>query len=214
VDEISKIQAVKTKSMEVGAQSSRSSQDSVPRVGSPALKSRTPSVARIEAPNGQPPGAMDYVYLKNVLLQFLEQKDKKHQMQLVPVLGMLLHFDRSVTAAIVSIWMRPNRVAERMSRNGCPPSPRNHNMKRGIARTETQMIRLQLDWMLLLYRVRLPHIDTGRGPIGAYGNRYIFDRYEDRCAQFRYRRKPVFGDYEVCETVLNRFYAPYAPCFR
>ena len=37
---------------------------------------------------------MDYVYLKNVLLQFLEQRDKKHQMQLVPVLGMLLHFDR------------------------------------------------------------------------------------------------------------------------
>lgn len=37
---------------------------------------------------------MDLVYLKNVLLQFLEQKDKKHQMQLVPVLGMLLHFDK------------------------------------------------------------------------------------------------------------------------
>ena len=39
-------------------------------------------------------GQMDYVYLKNVLLQFLEQKDKKHQMQLIPVLAMLLHFDR------------------------------------------------------------------------------------------------------------------------
>ena len=37
---------------------------------------------------------MDYVYLKNVLLQFLEQRDKKHQMQLIPVLGMLLHFDK------------------------------------------------------------------------------------------------------------------------
>jgi len=37
---------------------------------------------------------MDYVYLKNVLLQFLEQKDKKHQQQLIPVLGTLLHFDR------------------------------------------------------------------------------------------------------------------------
>ena len=37
---------------------------------------------------------MDFVYLKNVLLQFLEQKDKKHQMQLIPVLGMLLRFDR------------------------------------------------------------------------------------------------------------------------
>jgi chromosome segregation ATPase len=39
---------------------------------------------------------VDYVYLKNVLLQFMEQKDKKHQMSLVPVLGMLLHFDRYV----------------------------------------------------------------------------------------------------------------------
>ncbi|KAK3679328.1 Golgin imh1 [Recurvomyces mirabilis] len=38
--------------------------------------------------------SIDYVYLKNVLFQFLEQKEKKHQMQLVPVLGMLLHFDR------------------------------------------------------------------------------------------------------------------------
>jgi len=37
---------------------------------------------------------IDYVYLKNVLLQFMEQKDKKHQMQLVPVLGMLLQFDK------------------------------------------------------------------------------------------------------------------------
>lgn len=37
---------------------------------------------------------MDYVYLKNVLLQFLEQKDRKHQMQLIPVLAMLLKFDR------------------------------------------------------------------------------------------------------------------------
>ncbi|RMD45012.1 hypothetical protein DV735_g15, partial [Chaetothyriales sp. CBS 134920] len=37
---------------------------------------------------------IDFVYLKNVLLQFLEQKDKTHQKQLIPVLGMLLHFDR------------------------------------------------------------------------------------------------------------------------
>ena len=39
-------------------------------------------------------GGVDTNYLKNVLLQFMEQKDKKHQMQLVPVLGMLLHFDK------------------------------------------------------------------------------------------------------------------------
>jgi hypothetical protein len=37
---------------------------------------------------------MDYVYLKTVLLQFLEQRDKKLQAQLVPVLGKLLHFDK------------------------------------------------------------------------------------------------------------------------
>ena len=40
-------------------------------------------------------GNVDYVYLKNVLLQFLEQRDKNHQKQLIPVLGMLLRFDRS-----------------------------------------------------------------------------------------------------------------------
>lgn len=33
-------------------------------------------------------------YLKNVLLQFLEQRDKRLQLQLVPVLGMLLKFDK------------------------------------------------------------------------------------------------------------------------
>jgi hypothetical protein len=43
---------------------------------------------------GEANGQLDYVYLKNVLLQFLEQRDKKHQMQLVPVLGMLLKFDK------------------------------------------------------------------------------------------------------------------------
>ena len=32
-------------------------------------------------------------YLKNILLQFLE-KDKNMQMQLVPVLGMMLHFNK------------------------------------------------------------------------------------------------------------------------
>ncbi len=122
-DEISKFQTAKPRSMDAGAQSSRSSQDSVPRIGSPAPRSSTPSVARIEASNGQAQGAMDYVYLKNVLLQFLEQKDKKHQVQLIPVLGMLLHFDRSVIADTIFMWMTPNGVAERMSRNGCPPSP-------------------------------------------------------------------------------------------
>ncbi|KAK4695401.1 hypothetical protein P7C71_g2343, partial [Lecanoromycetidae sp. Uapishka_2] len=93
-DEISKIQTAKTKALDSEGQSSRSSLDTSSRLGSPAPKGRNGSAALIDAPNGKPPGAMDYVYLKNVLLQFLEQKDKKHQMQLVPVLGMLLHFDR------------------------------------------------------------------------------------------------------------------------
>ena len=92
-DEISKIQAAKAKAGPEGP-SSRTSIDSSPRVGSPAPSSRTGSATLTNAPNGQPPGTMDYVYLKNVLLQFLEQKDKKHQVQLIPVLGMLLHFDR------------------------------------------------------------------------------------------------------------------------
>lgn len=96
-DEIRSIQTAKTKAMDSETQSSRSSSDStVPRpgLGTPASKTRGGSTLLTDAPNGQAPGAMDYVYLKNVLLQFLEQKDKKHQMQLIPVLGMLLHFDR------------------------------------------------------------------------------------------------------------------------
>jgi len=93
-DEIHKVQTAKTKAMDSEGQSSRSSLDTPSRLGSPAPKNRNSSGALIDTPNGQPPGAMDYVYLKNVLLQFLEQKDKKHQVQLVPVLGMLLHFDR------------------------------------------------------------------------------------------------------------------------
>ena len=92
-DEISKIQTAKAKPGSEGP-STRTSMDSTPRVGSPAPSSRTGSAALPNAPNGQPQGTMDYVYLKNVLLQFLEQKDKKHQVQLIPVLGMLLHFDR------------------------------------------------------------------------------------------------------------------------
>ena len=93
-DEIGKIQTARTKSVDSSAPSSRSTPDSTPRLGSPVSKSRAPSAALMDAPNGQVPGAMDFVYLKNVLLQFLEQKDKKHQMQLVPVLGMLLNFDK------------------------------------------------------------------------------------------------------------------------
>jgi hypothetical protein len=48
----------------------------------------------MRASNGATSGSMDYVYLKTILLQFLEQRDKKLQAQLVPVLGKLLHFDK------------------------------------------------------------------------------------------------------------------------
>ena len=91
--EMGKMQLARTRIIDSEAQSSRSSFDSAAHLGSPG-KSRTPSAALLDAPNGPPPGTMDYVYLKNVLLQFLEQKDRKHQVQLIPVLGMLLHFDR------------------------------------------------------------------------------------------------------------------------
>ena len=102
-DEIRTIQTAKTKVAEPEAQSSRSSIDSdLPRarLGSPAPKSRAGSRALIVTPNGQGAAPIDFVYLKNVLLQFLEQKDKKHQQQLIPVLGMLLHFDRYELASL------------------------------------------------------------------------------------------------------------------
>ena len=79
-------------------QSSRSSMESS-RVTSPAPRIANGSTTNFGTPlatTGGPDAreAIDYVYLKNVLLQFLEQREKKHQMQLVPVLGMLLHFDK------------------------------------------------------------------------------------------------------------------------
>ncbi|BDD63968.1 hypothetical protein MAP00_008820 [Monascus purpureus] len=74
-----------------GNHSSRSSIDSSRRgVVSPPPASRNMSSS--ESLLGGP--SIDYIYLKNVLLQFLEQKDKRYQKQLIPVLGMLLHFDR------------------------------------------------------------------------------------------------------------------------
>ena len=95
-DEVKSIQA-RTKPQASQDQSVRSSIDSIrPQLrglNSPPMKagSHTPS-SSTDTVNGQAAPSKDY--LKNVLLQFLEQKDKKHQMQLVPVLGVLLHFDR------------------------------------------------------------------------------------------------------------------------
>ena len=90
------VQTAKAK-VDSGHTSPRSSLDSGPsraKVGSPGLRTQNGGSTRGDQANGQPLAVADYVYLKNVLLQFLEQKDKKHQMQLIPVLGMLLHFDR------------------------------------------------------------------------------------------------------------------------
>lgn len=85
--------------LDSGNQSSRSSIDSGPRRGglmSPGGhgQDRSRSRQRSETPSGPGAPSIDYIYLKNVLLQFLEQKDKNYQKQLIPVLGMLLHFDR------------------------------------------------------------------------------------------------------------------------
>ncbi|KAL8937369.1 MAG: hypothetical protein Q9216_004457 [Gyalolechia sp. 2 TL-2023] len=77
-DEIRTIQTAKTRGIDSEAHSSRSSTDSAPPR---ARLASTNEAARPATPN---PQAMDFVYLKNVLLQFLEQKDKNHQKQLIP----------------------------------------------------------------------------------------------------------------------------------
>ncbi|MCJ1356291.1 MAG: hypothetical protein MMC33_006285 [Icmadophila ericetorum] len=99
-EEARTIQASKSKVVESQSATPRSSLDSGPlfaKAGSPGPKPKNSSITPNDGPktpNGQSVGSIDYIYLKNILLQFLEQKDKKHQMQLIPVLGMLLHFDR------------------------------------------------------------------------------------------------------------------------
>ena len=95
-EELKALQAGKPRAFDPSIQSSRSSiesSQSPSRLGSPAPRTQRPSIAASSG-EGNQNAPLDYVYLKNVLLQFLEQKDKKHQMQLVPVLGMLLHFDK------------------------------------------------------------------------------------------------------------------------
>lgn len=97
IEELQTLHNLKGRRVDTPTTSSRSSIDAAPAKGSiasPSPTARAGSRASIETVNGKNPGSTDVVYLKNVLLQFLEQKDKKHQMQLIPVLGMLLHFDR------------------------------------------------------------------------------------------------------------------------
>jgi hypothetical protein len=84
-DEIRSIQTTKVKGFGSEAQSSRSSLESPPSHSEHASKRKDATSSGVNA--------MDYVYLKNVLLQFLEQKDKKLQQMLIPVLAQLLHFD-------------------------------------------------------------------------------------------------------------------------
>ena len=60
------------------------------------MKRRDPASIGGDVVKGRAVSTMDYVYLKNVLLQFLEQKDKKLQQMLIPVLAQLLNFDRCV----------------------------------------------------------------------------------------------------------------------
>ncbi|EEP77949.1 predicted protein [Uncinocarpus reesii 1704] len=93
-EELKSIQSGKGR-IESGNRTPRSSIDSgmLRGVTSPSSRTRNPSRARNETPTGPGAGSIDHVYLKNVLLQFLEQKDKHYQKQLIPVLGMLLHFD-------------------------------------------------------------------------------------------------------------------------
>ena len=97
-DEVKSIQQ-KSKPKDSQDYSARSSVDSSrpqsrETITSPTkLAAHTPS-GSTHTINGQPAISTDYV--KNFFLQFLEQKDKKIQMGLVPVLAMLLHFDKWV----------------------------------------------------------------------------------------------------------------------
>jgi hypothetical protein len=72
------LRSLKVRGTDSNTQSSRASIDSSrSRLASPTPKASTTSSQA-----------------NDVLLQFLEQRDKKYQQQLIPVLGMLLHFDK------------------------------------------------------------------------------------------------------------------------
>lgn len=112
-DEIRGIQTAKTQRLKSEGHSSRSSTEYPSRqqlLDSPTPKGTSSSATSADGSNGHIPTPIDYVYLKNVLLQFLEQKDKKHQMQLIPVLGMLLHFDRYAAGSPLSANGLPNII--------------------------------------------------------------------------------------------------------
>lgn len=58
------------------------------------LSSRSSIDSNRSGANGVGVGIGDTMYLKTIMLQFLEQKDKRLRSQLVPVLGKLLKFDK------------------------------------------------------------------------------------------------------------------------
>lgn len=115
-EEIQTMRNTKSKRTDTPNPPSRSSIDSVPAgnsLASPPVAMRRGSGTPSETVNGTTVGPVDTVYLKNVLLQFLEQKDRKHQMQLIPVLGMLLHFDRCAMTPILSRSVILNGLQQR-----------------------------------------------------------------------------------------------------
>ncbi len=64
-------------------------------------------------------GRWTTLYLKTILLQFLEQRDKKRQADLVKtVLGQLLHFDKYVLPSIRVLIFVTDSTLERTKRNG------------------------------------------------------------------------------------------------
>lgn len=88
-DEIRSIQTIRAKALDndENRPGSRTSMDS-----SRSGPTRTLSPRPGSQSGGQP--NIDLIYLKNVLLQFMELKDKTQKTQLVPALAMLLNLDR------------------------------------------------------------------------------------------------------------------------
>jgi hypothetical protein len=129
-EEIRGLQTAKTHRLKSEGHTSRSSVDYPSRherIDSPAPKGTNTSAASADGSNPPIPIPIDYVYLKNVLLQFLEQKDKKHQIQLIPVLGMLLHFDRYDAEPSCPLVGLLTSSTGRTSKNGCLPLLPNEN---------------------------------------------------------------------------------------
>ncbi|KAI9683887.1 MAG: hypothetical protein M1829_004222 [Trizodia sp. TS-e1964] len=82
------ISNAKAKLIEAENQSSRTSIES----SVVEKKGKAPSTLGSDGDWGT---TVDTLYVKTILLQFLEQKDKKHRLQLIPVLAKLLHFDKN-----------------------------------------------------------------------------------------------------------------------